>query len=81
MNSKILKVIEFNCLEELQNFENDFKQFQQNKNSKKEEHRGSKTKFLHQKVKEYLKENNDVSYKMALKMVGKQMKESKQKKE
>lgn len=77
----ILKVLKFQSAEELVTFETDFKEFQEAKNAKKVEHRGSKTKELHKKVKLYLETHNDVKYKAALKIVGKSIKDSKQKKQ
>jgi hypothetical protein len=38
------------------------------------EKRGSKTKFLHQKTREYHKEHPDIKYKQALKIVGAELK-------
>ena len=75
MQSEIMKIIKFTSIEELLKFETDYKAFLESKTPKKIEKRGSKTKDLHKKVKEYLTEHNDLSYKEALKLVGKNMKQ------
>ena len=73
MESFICKIIKFNSSEELSLFETDFKEYQELKQKKKIEKRGSKTAQLHKKVKEYLLEHNDLSYKDCLKIVGKEI--------
>ena len=75
MQSEIMKIIKFASSEELVKFEQEYKAFLESKAPKKIEKRGSKTKDLHKKVKEYLAEHKDLSYKEALKLVGKNMKE------
>ena len=75
MQSEIMKIIKFTSVEELVKFETDFKNYLESKTPKKIEKRGSKTKDLHKKVKEYLTEHKDLSYKEALKLVGKNMKQ------
>ena len=75
MQSEIMKIIKFTSVGELVKFEQEYKEFLESKTPKKIEKRGSKTKDLHKKVKEYLTEHNDLSYKEALKLVGKNMKQ------
>ena len=79
-NKKYIVEIRFSSLEELEKFEQEYKKFREHSNSKgagkslKVDLRGSKTKQLHQRVKEYLK-NHPISYKEAMKVVGKMIKE------
>jgi hypothetical protein len=61
----------FTTLEELVNFKNKMNA----QIDKKVDNRGSKTKYLHQKVRDYVQLHKDIKYIDALKIVGEQIKE------
>ena len=71
-NEKYIIQICFKSLQELESFEIKLKQFNEGNNIKpiaKIEQRGSKTKLMHQKVKNYLKDHPNEKYKDVLKKV------------
>ena len=73
----------FTTLQELNEFiedQNSIEHMKQKKSKKTvDDKRGSKTKDLHQKAKQYQSENDNIPYKEALREVGRLIKESKMK--
>ena len=71
----------FTTLQELNEFiedQNSIEHMKQKKSKKTvDDKRGSKTKDLHQKAKQYQSENDNIPYKEALREVGRLIKESK----
>jgi hypothetical protein len=73
MKQEIIIMLKFDSLEEFHEFENKI----MNANVepvKKVENRGSKTKLLHAKTKEYHELHEDLTYKECLKIVGNNIK-------
>ena len=66
MNNEYWRIFKFNSIDELNNFEESLKTLTK-PIEKKLENRGSKTKELHVKIKEYLKTHPEMSYRDALK--------------
>jgi hypothetical protein len=76
MEKKFAVTYSFTLKEELDDFESYAKMWNKAVQTvpKPVEKRGSKTKLLHEKTREYLKEHADVKYKDALKIVGGELK-------
>ena len=81
--SKIQLVINFDSVEELKAYVEDYEQIELSKIKKLfkkgNDKRGSSTKFLHQQAKEYQSENPTLSYKTCLQKIGENIREQKSK--
>ena len=72
---KFIIEIRFNNFDELETFERQFRTYRESFNTRgdikpvKIENRGNKTKLMHQKIKDYLKDNPNEKYKDVLKKV------------
>jgi hypothetical protein len=75
MEKRFAVTYSFMLKDELDDFESYVKMWNNpNPTPKPVEKRGSKTKLLHEKTREYLLEHADVKYKIALKIVGAELK-------
>ena len=81
--SKIQLVINFDSVDELKSYVEDYEQIELSKIKKlfkkSNDKRGSSTKFLHQQAKEYQSEHPTLSYKECLQKIGEQIRENKTK--
>ena len=80
---KIQLVLSFDSIEELRTYVEDYEQIELSKIKKlfkkSNDKRGSSTKLLHEKAKQYQSEHPDISYKESLKKIGESIREQKNK--
>jgi hypothetical protein len=81
--SKIQLVLNFDSIDDLKAYVEDYEQIELSKIKrlfkKSNDKRGSSTKLLHEKAKQYQQEHPHLSYKESLKQIGEQIRESKNK--